>query len=184
MATNHVQRFRENLMMSKAELARKAGLSTLTIDRVEAGRPCRLDTKSKILSGARAQGFRQGSGVWRVGGRTVRWNTRVAWVTRVTGNRNAEGILAMNISLPGFGKATVIGLDIGSHTVKAVEIVRKSRDKGFDLRVAGSGSAAARGHRPGRVPELGARSSRRSAKPSRRARSAARTSPPPSRVTP
>ncbi len=36
-------------MMSKAELARKAGLSSLTIDRVEAGRPCRLDTKRKIL---------------------------------------------------------------------------------------------------------------------------------------
>lgn len=36
-------------MMSKAELARKAGVSTLTIDRVEAGRPCRLDTKRKIL---------------------------------------------------------------------------------------------------------------------------------------
>ncbi len=36
-------------MMSKAELARKAGLSTLTIDRVEAGRPCRLDTKRTIL---------------------------------------------------------------------------------------------------------------------------------------
>ncbi len=49
MATNNVQRFREGLMMSKAELARKAGLSTLTIDRVEAGRPCRLDTKRKIL---------------------------------------------------------------------------------------------------------------------------------------
>jgi DNA-binding XRE family transcriptional regulator len=47
--TNNVQRFRESLMMSKAELARKAGLSTLTIDRVEAGRPCRLDTKRKIL---------------------------------------------------------------------------------------------------------------------------------------
>jgi DNA-binding XRE family transcriptional regulator len=37
-------------MMSKAELARKAGLSTLTIDRIEAGRPCRLDTKRKLLS--------------------------------------------------------------------------------------------------------------------------------------
>lgn len=47
--TNNVQRFREALMMSKAELARKAGLSTLTIDRVEAGRPCRLDTKRKVL---------------------------------------------------------------------------------------------------------------------------------------
>jgi predicted transcriptional regulator len=44
-----VQRFRESLLLSKAELARKSGLSTLTIDRVEAGRPCRLDTKRKIL---------------------------------------------------------------------------------------------------------------------------------------
>jgi DNA-binding XRE family transcriptional regulator len=49
VATNNVQKFREALMMSKAELARKSGLSTLTIDRVEAGRPCRLDTKRKIL---------------------------------------------------------------------------------------------------------------------------------------
>jgi DNA-binding XRE family transcriptional regulator len=49
LQSNNVQRFREALMMSKAELARKAGLSTLTIDRVEAGRPCRLDTKRKVL---------------------------------------------------------------------------------------------------------------------------------------
>ena len=49
MPSNNVQRYREALMMSKAELARKSGLSTLTIDRVEAGRPCRLDTKRKIL---------------------------------------------------------------------------------------------------------------------------------------
>jgi DNA-binding XRE family transcriptional regulator len=47
--SNNVQRYREAMMMSKAELARKAGLSTLTIDRIEAGRPCRLDTKRKIL---------------------------------------------------------------------------------------------------------------------------------------
>ncbi len=40
-------------MMSKAELARKAGLSTLTIDRVESGRPSRLDTKRKILGALR-----------------------------------------------------------------------------------------------------------------------------------
>lgn len=49
MTGNNVQSFREALMMSKAELARKAGLSALTIDRVESGRPCRLDTKRKIL---------------------------------------------------------------------------------------------------------------------------------------
>ncbi len=44
MAITGVRRIREALMMSKAELARKAGLSTLTIDRVEAGKTCRLDT--------------------------------------------------------------------------------------------------------------------------------------------
>lgn len=49
MAITGVRRIREGLMMSKAELARKAGLSTLTIDRVEAGKTCRLDTKRKIL---------------------------------------------------------------------------------------------------------------------------------------
>jgi len=36
-------------MMSKAELARRAGVSTLTIDRVERGMSCRMDTKRKIL---------------------------------------------------------------------------------------------------------------------------------------
>ena len=49
MPANNVQRFREALMLSKAELARRAGLSTLTIDRIESGRPCRLDTKRRIL---------------------------------------------------------------------------------------------------------------------------------------
>lgn len=46
---NNVQRFREELLMSKAELARKAQLSALTIDRVESGMQCRMDTKRKIL---------------------------------------------------------------------------------------------------------------------------------------
>ncbi len=35
--------------MSKAELARRAGVSVLTIDRVERGSSCRLDTKRKII---------------------------------------------------------------------------------------------------------------------------------------
>jgi len=35
--------------MSKAELARKAGISPLTIDRIEKGLPCRLETKRKII---------------------------------------------------------------------------------------------------------------------------------------
>ncbi|HPQ80287.1 MAG TPA: helix-turn-helix transcriptional regulator [bacterium] len=46
---NNVRRFREELLMSKAELARKAGLSALTIDRVENGMPCRMDTMRKML---------------------------------------------------------------------------------------------------------------------------------------
>ena len=46
----------------------------------------------------------------------------------------------MKFSLPSFGKASVIGLDIGSNSVKAVEITIKSRDKGFELR--GLGQAA------------------------------------------
>ncbi len=35
--------------MSKAELARKAGVSPLTIDRIEKGENCRMDTKRKII---------------------------------------------------------------------------------------------------------------------------------------
>jgi DNA-binding XRE family transcriptional regulator len=46
---NNVQRIREGLLMSKAELARRAGLSVLTIDRVEKGMTCRMDTKRKII---------------------------------------------------------------------------------------------------------------------------------------
>jgi len=48
-ARNNVRKLRTERMMSKAELARRAGLSTLTIDRVEKGMPCRMDTKRKIL---------------------------------------------------------------------------------------------------------------------------------------
>ena len=46
---NNVRRMRIERMMSKAELARRASLSVLTIDRVEKGFGCRMDTKRKIL---------------------------------------------------------------------------------------------------------------------------------------
>lgn len=46
---NTLREFRIEQMMSKAELARKAGLSVLTIDRIEKGFGCRMDTKRKIL---------------------------------------------------------------------------------------------------------------------------------------
>jgi DNA-binding XRE family transcriptional regulator len=46
---NNVQVLREERLLSKAELARRAGVSVLTIDRVERGAACRLDTKRKII---------------------------------------------------------------------------------------------------------------------------------------
>ena len=46
---NPVKEMRERLMISKAELARKAGISVLTVDRVEKGKSCRPLTKRKIV---------------------------------------------------------------------------------------------------------------------------------------
>jgi DNA-binding XRE family transcriptional regulator len=46
---NKVKEIREARMLSKAELARLAGISPLTIDRIEKGKPCRMATKRKIL---------------------------------------------------------------------------------------------------------------------------------------
>jgi DNA-binding XRE family transcriptional regulator len=44
-----VQRLREEQLLTKAELARKAGISPLTITRIENGLDCRVDTKRKII---------------------------------------------------------------------------------------------------------------------------------------
>lgn len=49
MGHNNVKRIREGLYMSKSELARKAGVSPLTIDRIEKGCKCRIETKRKIM---------------------------------------------------------------------------------------------------------------------------------------
>jgi len=46
---NNLRKTRIERMMSKAELARRANLSVLTIDRIEKGFGCRMDTKRKIL---------------------------------------------------------------------------------------------------------------------------------------
>lgn len=46
---NKLRVARESRMLSKAELARKAGISPLTIVRVENGEACRLSTMRKIL---------------------------------------------------------------------------------------------------------------------------------------
>lgn len=49
MAKNALKDIRESLLISKAELARKARVSPITIDRIEKGEKCRLETKRKIL---------------------------------------------------------------------------------------------------------------------------------------
>lgn len=50
MVPNRLKEVRENLLISKSELARKAGISQLTIARVEKGVTCRQETKRKILA--------------------------------------------------------------------------------------------------------------------------------------
>jgi len=43
----------------------------------------------------------------------------------------------MKLAWPRFGSSSVVGLDIGSSSVKAVEIASKGRDRGFELRGLG-----------------------------------------------
>ncbi|MBW2063381.1 MAG: helix-turn-helix transcriptional regulator [Deltaproteobacteria bacterium] len=49
MGHNFVRKLREALLMSKTELARKAGLSAQTIDRIEKGNNSRAETKRRII---------------------------------------------------------------------------------------------------------------------------------------
>ena len=49
MDQNSLKKIREELLISKSELARKAGISPLTIDRIENGNNCRSETKRKII---------------------------------------------------------------------------------------------------------------------------------------
>jgi DNA-binding XRE family transcriptional regulator len=49
LGRNFVKKIREQRLMSRAELARKAGVSPLTMDRVEKGSNCRMETKRKII---------------------------------------------------------------------------------------------------------------------------------------
>ena len=46
---NSLKEIRESLMISKAELSKKARISPLTISRIEQGLPCRVETQRKIL---------------------------------------------------------------------------------------------------------------------------------------
>ncbi len=44
-----LREIRESLMISKAELARKAKISEKTITRIENGMPCRIETQRKVV---------------------------------------------------------------------------------------------------------------------------------------
>jgi len=46
---NSLKSFREQVLVSRTELARKAGLSRQTIVRIEEGKVCRPETKRKII---------------------------------------------------------------------------------------------------------------------------------------
>jgi len=49
MGNNSLKRIREARMMSKAELAREANVSPITISRIENGMECRVETQRKII---------------------------------------------------------------------------------------------------------------------------------------
>ncbi len=49
MNTNCLREIRESFLISKAELAIMAEISVLTLTRIEQGKPCRMETKRKIL---------------------------------------------------------------------------------------------------------------------------------------
>ena len=49
MSRNNIRKIREELLIGKAELARKAEVDVFTLSRVEQGKPCRMKTKRKII---------------------------------------------------------------------------------------------------------------------------------------
>jgi len=49
ISAENLKAVREKLMISRSELARKASLSVMTLQRIEKGKPCRLDTQRKIV---------------------------------------------------------------------------------------------------------------------------------------
>ena len=49
MGKNKLKETRESLLMSKAELARQANISPITVSRIEKNMPCRMETQRKIL---------------------------------------------------------------------------------------------------------------------------------------
>lgn len=49
MVHNLVKEIRESRLISKYELAKMAGVSPVTVDRIEKGKDCRISTRRKLL---------------------------------------------------------------------------------------------------------------------------------------
>ena len=54
---NNVRALREELLISKAELARRAGISPLTIGRIEGGADCRVQVLQAVPELTQSDGF-------------------------------------------------------------------------------------------------------------------------------
>ena len=50
---NPLKAIREKLLISRSELARRTSLSVMTLQRSENGKPCRIDTKRRIVDALR-----------------------------------------------------------------------------------------------------------------------------------
>jgi len=85
MSKNKLNEIRESMLMSKAELARQANVSPITITRIEKNMPCRIETQRKIL---------------------------LALGLKPADKRKKENL---------------VGLDIGSRSIKAAQIVDSKR---------------------------------------------------------
>ncbi|MBW2305746.1 MAG: helix-turn-helix transcriptional regulator [Deltaproteobacteria bacterium] len=88
MSRNFVKKLREERLMSKTELARKAGLSPLTIARIEAGKKCRMETKRKIIL---ALGFKLANKDKVFGKDEKKIDTNTEVTPRESGQRRAAG---------------------------------------------------------------------------------------------
>ncbi len=49
MSKNKLKEIRESMLLGKAELARQANVSPITINRIEKNMPCRIETQRKLL---------------------------------------------------------------------------------------------------------------------------------------
>ena len=109
-ALNKVKSIRESRLMSKSELARKAGVSTLTMDRIERGEKCRMETMRKII---------------------LALGLQLEEKDKVFQDQDITGLRYVFFKK----KKEVVGIDIGSSSVKLVQL--KDHKGSFQMLNAG-----------------------------------------------